>query len=83
MSSARPSNKRWTSASEAARILRLKFLSGEIDPYHINSEEVYSSHASFTQYDAKAFRANLSRLAQSIIDSGGIEIWAQSNKGKY
>ena len=81
--SSRSNGKRWTSASEAARILRQKFLSGEIDPNSINVEEVYNSHESFLNYDTKVFRANLARLAQSIIEAGGIEIWAQSNKGKY
>ena len=80
--SARPVGKRWSAAGEAARVLRQKFLSCEIDPYNINADEVYNSHTAFMQYDGKAFKTNLSRLAQSIVDAGGIEAWAAKNKGK-
>lgn len=82
MSTSRSSSKRWTSAGEAARILRQKFMSGELDPNNLNAEDVYNSHDSFMQYDGKAFRANLTRLAQSIIDAGGIQAWSRMNKGK-
>ena len=80
--SGRSSSKRWTSAGEAARILRQKFLSGEIDVSNLNCELIQNSHESFLQYDNKTFRSNLTRLAQSIIDAGGIQMWAQENQGK-
>lgn len=77
------STKRWTSSGEAARVLREKFITGEIDPRNLNADEVYNSHAAFMQFEGKTFKANLARLATSINQAGGIEGWVTSNQGKH
>ena len=70
------STKRWSANGEAARTLRNKFLSGEIDPNCMNGDEIYNSHSSFMQYEGKTFKANLNRTATAILEAGGVNAWA-------
>ena len=76
-------SKRFTAQSDAASLLRLKFLDGEIDIDNPDSTLIYESEPEFFNfYSKRNFKGNIDRMAQSIKNSGGIDTWAALNRGK-